>query len=165
MSLPARKPTLWTLRKVFTRISLSMPRRLTRIDNSRLLWIFCFRDHYANSLSSLIRNISARISLLGVRMLIWSIHYAEAIMLIISRDLPEWVCVERSSPWRHGTHFSHAVVSGRFSRSWLFKTLLRMRNFLKRGLSVLGTMCLTLFNHYILSIEIIRVFAYTFCCR
>ena len=37
MSRPARKPTLWTLRKVSTRISLSMPHRLTRIDTSRLL--------------------------------------------------------------------------------------------------------------------------------
>ena len=42
----ARKPTLWTLRKVSIRISLSMPRRLTRTDIFRLLWIFCFRNHY-----------------------------------------------------------------------------------------------------------------------
>ena len=32
MSRPARKPTLWTLRKVSTRISLRNPRMLTRTD-------------------------------------------------------------------------------------------------------------------------------------
>ena len=47
MSRPARKPTLWTLRKVYTRISLSMPRRLSRTDTFRILWIFCFRNHYS----------------------------------------------------------------------------------------------------------------------
>ena len=40
MSRPTRKPTLWSLRKVSTRISLSMQRRLTRKDTLRLLWIF-----------------------------------------------------------------------------------------------------------------------------
>ena len=48
MSRPARKPTLWTLRKVTTRISLSMPRRLTRTSTFRLLWIFNFRNHYSD---------------------------------------------------------------------------------------------------------------------
>ena len=51
-SRPARKPTLWTLRKVLTRISLIMPRRLNRIDSFRLLWIFCFRNHYSIPLST-----------------------------------------------------------------------------------------------------------------
>ena len=32
MSRLARKPTVWTLRKVSSQISLSMPRRLIRID-------------------------------------------------------------------------------------------------------------------------------------
>ena len=41
----ARKPTVWSLRKVSTRISLTMPGRRTRIDTFRLLWIFCFRNH------------------------------------------------------------------------------------------------------------------------
>ena len=45
MSRPTRKPTLWTLRKVSTRISLSLPRRLIPVDTFRLLWIFCFRNH------------------------------------------------------------------------------------------------------------------------
>ena len=42
-----RKSTLWTLRKVSTRISLSMPHRRTRIYTFRLLWVFCFRNHYS----------------------------------------------------------------------------------------------------------------------
>ena len=48
-------------RKVSTRISLSMPRRLTRMDTFRLLWIFCFRSHYALPLFPDRRNVSARI--------------------------------------------------------------------------------------------------------
>ena len=39
------------MRKVSTRINLSMPRRLTRIDTFRLLWIFCFKNHYSIPLS------------------------------------------------------------------------------------------------------------------
>ena len=38
---PARKQTLWTLRKVSTRISKSMPPRLIRVDIFRLQWIIC----------------------------------------------------------------------------------------------------------------------------
>ena len=41
------KLTLWTLRKVSIRISLSMPRRLTWKGSFRLLWIFCFRNHFS----------------------------------------------------------------------------------------------------------------------
>ena len=47
MSRPARTLTLCNLRKVSTRISLSMSRRFTRIDTFRLLWIFSFRNHYS----------------------------------------------------------------------------------------------------------------------
>ena len=47
MSRPSRKPTLWTQRKVSTRISLSMPHTLTRVDTFRLLWVFCFKNHYS----------------------------------------------------------------------------------------------------------------------
>ena len=68
LSRPARKPTLWTPRKVSTRISLSMPRRLIRIYTFRLLWIFCFGNHYSIPLR---RNVSARISLRGLHRLIW----------------------------------------------------------------------------------------------
>ena len=49
---PFRDKTLWTLRKVSTRISLSIPHRLTRIDTFCLLWIFRFRNHYSIPLSS-----------------------------------------------------------------------------------------------------------------
>ena len=71
ISRPAKKQTFWPLRKESTRISLSMPRRLTRADNFRLLWIFCFRNNYSIPLSPLRRNVSARISLRGLRRLIW----------------------------------------------------------------------------------------------
>ena len=70
MSRPERKPTLWNLRKASTLISLRMPRRLTRTDNFRLLWSFCFRNHYSISLSPLSRNMSARVTLRGLRWLI-----------------------------------------------------------------------------------------------
>ena len=40
MSRSMRKPTFWTLRKVSTRVSLSIPCRLTRTDTVRLQWIF-----------------------------------------------------------------------------------------------------------------------------
>ena len=65
MSRPSRKPTV---RKVSTRIRLSMPRRLTWTDTFRLLWIFCFMNHYSIPLR---RNVSARISLRGLHRLIW----------------------------------------------------------------------------------------------
>ena len=48
-----------------------MPRRLTRTDTFRLLLIFCIRNHYSIPLSSLRRNVSARISLRGLRRLMW----------------------------------------------------------------------------------------------
>ena len=67
MSRSARKPTMWTLRKVSTRISLIMPRRLIREDILCLLWIFCFRNHYSIPLPLLRRNVSARISPRGLR--------------------------------------------------------------------------------------------------
>ena len=47
LSSPARKPTLLTLRKVSTRISLSIPRRRTRTDSFHLLLIFYFKNHYS----------------------------------------------------------------------------------------------------------------------
>ena len=71
LSHSARKPTLRTLRKVSTRINLSVSRRLIRADIFRLLWIFCFRNHYSIPISPLRRNVSARISLRGLRRLIW----------------------------------------------------------------------------------------------
>ena len=42
-----RKSTVWTLRKVSTRISLGMPYRRNRIYTFRLLWIFCFSNNYS----------------------------------------------------------------------------------------------------------------------
>ena len=51
LSHPARKLTLWTMRKVSTRISLIMPHRRIQTDTFRLLWIFCFRNHYTIPLS------------------------------------------------------------------------------------------------------------------
>ena len=86
LSRLVRIPTLWTLRKVSTRITLSIPRRLTRTETVHLLWIFCFRNHYSVPLSPLRRNVSAQISLCGLWRLIRAIHNAEAIMLVFSLD-------------------------------------------------------------------------------
>ena len=89
------KPTSWTLRKVSTKISLSMPRRLTRVDTFRLLWIFCFRNHYSISLSpwdGMYRPGSVCSDCAG-----WSgsLHYAEAILLVFSRDGSNVLCVTK----------------------------------------------------------------------
>ena len=84
MSHSTRKPTLLTLRNVSTRISLSIPRRLTRIDTFCLLWIFCFRNHY--SLPLLLWDGMCRSGLACADCAGWSgsIHYAESIMLVLS---------------------------------------------------------------------------------
>ena len=64
---PSKKTKVSTLRKVSTRISISMPRKLTRTDTVRLLRVFCFRNHYSIPLR---RNVSTLISLRGLRRLI-----------------------------------------------------------------------------------------------
>ena len=66
-----RKPTFRTLRKVSTLISLSMPRSLTRTDTFRLRVDFLFQESLLYTSILLRRNVSARISLRGLRMLIW----------------------------------------------------------------------------------------------
>ena len=86
MSRSARKPTLWTLRKVSTRISIITPRMLTRLDTFRLLWIFCFWNYYSTHLppwDGMCRSGSVCADCTG-----WSgsTHYAEAILLDFSRD-------------------------------------------------------------------------------
>ena len=45
-----------------------------------------FQESLLYTSISLRRNVLARISLRGQRRLIWSIHYADAIMLVFSRD-------------------------------------------------------------------------------
>ena len=75
MSRSTRKPTVWTW------ISLGMTRRLTRTDMFRPKRMFCF---YYTSIP-LRRNVSARISMCGLRGLIRiDTHYAESIMLTFS---------------------------------------------------------------------------------
>ena len=64
-----------------------MPRRFTRIDTFRLLWIFCFRNQYSISLSpwdGMCRQGSVCADGAG-----WSgsTHYAEGIMLVFSPDV------------------------------------------------------------------------------
>ena len=71
MSRPARKPTVWPLRKVPTRISLSVPRRLTRTDTFSPPVHFLFQETFVYTSISQRRNVSARISLRGMRKLIW----------------------------------------------------------------------------------------------
>ena len=72
--------------KVSTRISLSMPRKPTRTDTFRLLWIFCFGNHKSIPVSpwnGMCRSGSVCADCAG-----WSgsIHYAEAILFGFSRD-------------------------------------------------------------------------------
>ena len=69
-SRSTKKPTLWTLRKISTRITLSMPRRITRTHTLRLLWIFCFIESLLYTSIPLIQNVSARIYLRGLHRLI-----------------------------------------------------------------------------------------------
>ena len=64
-----------------------MPRRLIRADTFRLLWIFCFRNHYYIPLSSwegMCRSRSVCTDCAGWS---WTIHYANTIMLVFSRLL------------------------------------------------------------------------------
>ena len=69
MSRPARKQTVCTLRKVSTRISLSMPRRLTRHLSPPV--DFLFQESLLYTSIPLRRNVTARISLREPRRLIW----------------------------------------------------------------------------------------------
>ena len=71
MSRPARKPTVWTLRKVSTRISLSMPRRVNPDRHFLPPVDFLFQESLLYTSISLRRNVSARISLRGLHRLIW----------------------------------------------------------------------------------------------
>ena len=84
MSRHAIKPTLWTLRKISTQISLSIPRRLTRVYTSHYLWIFWFRNHYFIPLS--LWDGMCRSGLVCADYAGWSgpVHYAEVIMLVFS---------------------------------------------------------------------------------
>ena len=124
-AIPAKKTTtLWTLRKVSTRISISMPRELIRIYTFRLLWIFCFMNHYFIPLSS--RDGMRRPGSVCADCAGWSgsIYYAEAIMLVFSRD--GWNTV----------HFNNVSLADAFwlvCSWWILKTLwqlLVMSNFL-----------------------------------
>ena len=65
MSRPVRKSTLWTLRKVLIRISLSMPRKLTRIENLSPPVYFLFQESllYTCTSTPLRRNVSAQTDL------------------------------------------------------------------------------------------------------
>ena len=65
-----------------TRISLNMPRRLTRTDTFRLLWIFFFRNHYSISQSPWDGMCRPGLAWVDCAGLSGSIHYAESIMLI-----------------------------------------------------------------------------------
>ena len=79
MSRPTRKSTVWTLRKVSTRISLRMPRRLIRANTFRL---FLFQESLLYTHIPMRRKVSVRISLRCSG----SNYYVEAIMLVFSLD-------------------------------------------------------------------------------
>ena len=86
LSRTARNPTVWTLRNVSTRISLSIPYRLIRTGTFRLLWIFCIRNHYSIHLSpwdGMSGSGSVCVDFAGGS---GSIHNEEAIMLVFSRN-------------------------------------------------------------------------------
>ena len=91
LSRPTRKLTVWTLRKVSTRISLIVPRRLTQTNTFRLLWIFSFANHYSippfPPWDGMCRPALACADCAG-----WSgsIHYAEYIMLFFSWYRSYW---------------------------------------------------------------------------
>ena len=74
-----RKPTLWNLRKISIRISLSMLRRLTRTDTWCFLWILGFRNRYFIPIS--LWDGMCRSGLAGRS---WLIHNAESIMFVFS---------------------------------------------------------------------------------
>ena len=80
----ARKPTWWTLCKISNWISRSMQRRLTRSDNFRVLWNFCFRNHYSIPISPWDGMCRPGLACADCAGLSGSIHYAEPIMLAFS---------------------------------------------------------------------------------
>ena len=85
MSRSMWMPTLLTLHKLSTQITLSMPRRLTQIDTFRLLWIFCFRNYYSIPLSPWDRMCQPRLACKDCAGWSGSIHYAESIMFLLIR--------------------------------------------------------------------------------
>ena len=89
MSRLSRKPTLWTLRKVPTRISLIMPRRA---NQDRHLFASC--GHYSITQSPLRRNVSVRISLRELRRLIWSDTLRRGHTIGSSRENDSYVLVQ-----------------------------------------------------------------------
>ena len=94
LSRTTRKPTLWTLPKVSTRISLSMSNRLTRIHFSPPV-DFLFQESLPYSLSpwdGMCWPGSVCVDWSG------SIHYAEAIMLVFLAGRLIWV-------WLHSKLF------------------------------------------------------------
>ena len=66
-----RKLTLWTLRKVSTRISLSIALQANRDRYFSPPVDFLFQESLLFTSLPLRRNVSARISLRGLRRLIW----------------------------------------------------------------------------------------------
>ena len=127
----ARKPAVWILRKASTRISISMPHRLTRKDTFRLLWFFCFISLY---LYPLRRNGSARISLRGLRRLILvntlrrvnyvgflveRLIYLSTFLAFLQLTVPNWqtaqwhTTIAGSAYWSESTDKTHLSRSSR----------------------------------------------------
>ena len=86
MSCSTIKPTVWTLRKVLIRISLSMPLRLTRTLTLLHLWIFCFRTRYSIPQSLWYGIWRPGLACANCAGWYGLIHFAESTMLVFSRN-------------------------------------------------------------------------------
>ena len=92
VSRPARKPTLWTLRKVLTRIRFS-------VSGITTLYIYLPKTECVGRIS--------------LRRLIWSIHNADAIMLVFSQD--------GTNPFSHVTNIQQTSVETFWQYGKLYK--------------------------------------------
>ena len=143
MSCSTRKLTLWTLRKVLTRISLSIHCRLIRTDTFRLLLIFGFMNHYSIPLSHWDGMCRPKWS--------GSIHYAESIMVFFrgTAHMFYWMNFLVVNP------FPHAESFWRFCHKQLMKTLKLKKKLLKTSNF---SFCHNIFNFILLTLSNIQTF-------
>ena len=70
----------------FSFIETVLCRQFQKTETFRLLWIFCFRNHYSIPLSPWDGMCRPGIACADCAVLSWSNHFAESIMLVFSRD-------------------------------------------------------------------------------
>ena len=124
MSGSARKPTLWTLRKVSTRISISTPHKLTRTDMFRLLWIFRLRNHYSIYLYPPETECVGIISLPGMRRLIWvdTLRRVHNVDFLMERLI--WCLILLSTNF----HLYHGCFHISFTGQFIYQRVSRISN-------------------------------------